>query len=130
MKGFLHTIAILGLFLILTTGSSFAQGHAEGRMTVTIPFPFTIRDKAFSPGTYTIQRVTRSVGGVYFIENVETKQVKTISGPSSVNVGRNPGQSRVVFRNYNGQHFLSQIWTDGNASGSQVPKSRLEKELA
>ena len=129
MKGFFHTIAILGLFLILTAGSAFAQGHVEDRITVTVPFSFTIRDKAFSPGTYTIQRASR-VGGVYFIENVETKQVETISGTSSVNVGPNPGKSRLVFRNYGGQHVLSQVWTDGNASGSQLPKSRLEKELA
>ena len=129
MKGFFHTIAILGLFLILTAGSAFAQGRVEDRITVTVPFSFTIRDKSFSPGTYEVRRASRTAG-VYFLENVETKQVQTISGTSSVNIGPNPGKARLVFRNYGGQHFLSQVWTDGNASGSALPKSRLERELA
>jgi hypothetical protein len=129
MKGFFHFVAILGMFLILTTGSAFAQTHIADTMTVTVPFSFTIRDKSFSPGTYSLRRASQ-VTGVYFIENVDTKEVRTISGTSSIHMGLKPGKSRLVFNNYNGQHFLSQVWVNGNANGSKLPKSRIERELA
>ena len=37
--------------------------------------------------------------------------------------------TKLVFRKYGEQYFLSQIWVEGEETGAQLPKTRVEKEL-
>jgi hypothetical protein len=39
-------------------------------------------------------------------------------------------ETKLVFNNYDGQYFLSQIWTAGENSGRELRKPRLEVALA
>jgi hypothetical protein len=129
MKRYFQSIAILGLFLILASSSALAQGHVQDAVTVTVPFEFSIGTTELAPGTYEIRRVG-TTGRSYFIQNTETKQTQTISGTVPLYPGWDNGKPRLVFRHYAGRHFLSQVWTSGLTQGSELPKTRLERELA
>jgi hypothetical protein len=129
MKRYFQSIAILGLFLVFVSTSALAQGHVQDGVTVTVPFAFSIGTTEFAPGTYEVRRVGQS-GRVYFIQNTETKQTQTISGTVPVYAGWDTGKPRLVFRHFAGQHFLSQVWTSGLTQGSELPKTRLERELS
>jgi asparagine N-glycosylation enzyme membrane subunit Stt3 len=129
MKRYFQSIAILGLFVVLVSSSALAQGHVQDSVTVTVPFAFSIGTTDLAPGTYEVRRVGQS-GRFYFIQNTETKQAQTISGTVPLYPGWDTGKPRLVFRQYAGRHFLSQVWTSGLTQGSELPKTRLERELS
>ena len=128
MKRYLQSVAIFALFLVAFSASSFAQGHLQDRVTVKIPFSFEIGQRTFTPGTYTVKRVSQTAG-VYFIQNEATREVQTISGTASVQAPTTITAPRLVFRGHDGQYFLNQVWTSGLTNGSELPKSRTESEL-
>jgi hypothetical protein len=39
-------------------------------------------------------------------------------------------KSKLVFHRYGNRYFLKQIWMAGDNAGQQLPKSRLETEIA
>jgi hypothetical protein len=128
MKRYIQSAAILALFLVAFSASSIAQGHLQDRVTVKIPFSFEIGQRTFTPGTYTVKCVSQTAG-VYFIRNEATKEVRTISGTASVQAPSTITEPRLVFRSHDGQYFLKQVWTSGLTNGSELPKSRAEREI-
>jgi len=38
--------------------------------------------------------------------------------------------TKLIFHQYGGSYFLYQIWVEGESSGRELPKTKLEKELA
>jgi hypothetical protein len=48
---------------------------------------------------------------------------------SSVDKGKTPDHSSLIFHKYGDRYFLAQIWTNGVRTGLQLPASKLEREL-
>jgi hypothetical protein len=128
MKRYIQSAAILALFLVAFSASSFAQGHLQDRVTVNVPFSFEIGQRTFTPGTYTVKRVSQTAG-VYFIQNEATREVGTISGTAPVQAPFTITDPRLVFRSHDGKYFLKQVWTSGLTNGIELPKSRAEREI-
>jgi hypothetical protein len=128
---FLKTLMMIVALLALSAVSGQAQGGSTFR--VTIPFDFSVSGKTLPAGDYIVARSTQSSNeglkirakdgsdGAYF----QTKSIQT---------AENQKQTRVVFRLYGDQYFLSQVWVSGRITGRELHKSRkertLERELA
>jgi hypothetical protein len=118
--------AMLSLLLVLTAASVNAQST---RRSINIPFSFTVGQKTLPAGEYTVEPIRRESHSVWLVQ--------TKSGHSSVLFTTIPvwasepqEKTKLVFNKYDGQYFLSQIWTSGDNSGRELRMSRLEGELA
>ena len=113
------------LSLLLVAGSAIAQTvHVRGN----IPFNFAVGSKTFPAGMYDI-RTTSSDGKMLLLRGRD--------GSSSMIVGSNAAENlkpadktKLVFNQYGGRYFLSEIWVNGATIGRQLPKTSREKELA
>jgi len=123
-KPILNIVTALSIILGLSI-AGFAG--LTTRVTADIPFDFSVGNKKFSPGKYTIARGTSTQTLV--IRDSENKEsaVFLVQNASS----RKDAKAMFVFNRYGDQYFLSQVW-DGGAgdSGSVLAKSKAERKAA
>jgi hypothetical protein len=118
-----HALQIASLFLLATF--FFTPAHAQSKITVKVPFEFSISNKSFPAGEYAVSSsrghltVQDSTGKAVFVGIANS-----ISGRDVSNTGQ------VVFHCYYNRCFLSEFWTPTRQDGSQLLQSRYERELA
>src|SRR5580765_1407851 len=106
-KASVFTAAFLGMFV--------GSAHAQGIITVKVPFPFVVNKTAFPAGQYSIHTDDFN-GAVVAIEGIGNhSDAFALAMPAD---GRDPAGSRpaLVFTRYENGYRLSQIWesaTDG-----------------
>jgi hypothetical protein len=122
----LKRLILLSVLGVLTTVSAHAQSGT--RVNITIPFDFYVGGKALTAGQYEIGRasqasvdmlVLRSIGGaegLYFL-------TRTVQAGG-------PGEAKLVFRRYEDQYFLSEVWTSGVSIGRGLARSSKERMVA
>jgi hypothetical protein len=96
-------------------------GYAQQAIKATVPFEFSVGKNTFPAGEYRVVRVGATILQVegsrnqpsIFVLTAPLTSIKTFS-------------PKLKFKVENGQHVLSQVWSDG-ATGYQlfVPKQRL-----
>jgi hypothetical protein len=113
--------------LVVSSVSILAVAQNRPLVRAKIPFGFTVANKQLPAGNYTISRTANSnqivlirseKGGdaVYSLSN--SRQASSVSG-----------ETKLVFRRYGDQYFLSQMWTKGDISGTTFPVSRAERKM-
>jgi hypothetical protein len=124
-----HVFTILAVFSLLLTMSAASVHAQSNRSTINIPFSFTVGHKTLPAGEYSVEprrsdsnsswllQSTNGNGSVFF----STSSIWTIETQET---------SRLVFNNYDGRYFLSQIWSVGDNSGRELYRPRLERQLA
>jgi hypothetical protein len=113
---------ITGLILAVVWASLHAQTMD---MRATIPFAFRAGETMMPAGDYIFRHwdsslvIHKESGGpsVVLLTNAALRQ-----HPSP--------DSRLNFNRYGERYFLSSVWSQGTTAGSEVMKSRAEKELA
>ena len=120
----LKSTAILGLFIMLAMTSVSAQ--APGRVEVKIPFDFTAGKTEFKAGTYSIKRITNTALAV---RSIDRETTILVDAPLAIESRDAKAGERVVFNQYGGQYFLSQVWLTAD-SGRQLFPSRTEEKGA
>ena len=119
MKGKL--LALVGLSLLLA-----ASANAQSMLKVTVPFEFIVDGQTLPAGDYMIGGLSAPTLAIQSAD----RNVNVMSLPhacESLNISET---SKLVFHQYGGQYFLSQIWTESNNRGREYSKSAREKELA
>lgn len=118
-------IALLGLGLLVATTSAYAQTL---KVKANVPFSFIVGKVNLPAGQYTVQSLGTSGNALY---------IRDSNGPSKTMVNSHRCESRktsekskLVFHRYGDRYFLAQIWTAGNDSGNELPKSARETEVA
>jgi hypothetical protein len=91
-----------------------------------IPFDFSVGNKTLPAGVYTITSLTTP--GVILIRREDSRASAMII-TFGVNASRVQDQTKLVFRRYGAQYFLSQVWTAGVNNGRELQKSRTERDL-
>jgi hypothetical protein len=119
-------LALFSLLLILTTASVYAQSE---RRSINIPFSFTAGEKTLPAGEYTVEPNRKDSQTVWLIQS-KSGHGSVLFTTGSVWTTETPEKTRLVFNNYDGQYFLSQIWTSGDNSGRELQIPRLERKLA
>jgi hypothetical protein len=128
MKRQLLTAIMLSFVVALAVTTVTAQSGSH-LMRITIPFEFTIRDKALPSGEYIVRR---SVS-----ERPETLTISRVDGSSgeyvltsAVQTNSPRAESMLVFHSYGERYFLTQVWSAGDSAGRELPKTTRERELA
>ena len=117
------TVATLSIILALSVAGFAGMGT---KLTVNIPFEFTVSGKTLPAGTYTVkQGSTRSTLDIRSREN-------NAAAVTIVNDVDNKGgsQARLIFRRYGNQHFLAQVYDGTSNSAKELPKSKDERKAA
>ena len=129
VKGF----ASAGLLVVMTIIAASASVKAQSlqyRLTADIPFDFSVAGKKLPAGKYWVNRAQESSGDLIV-------QIRSTDGHSSISrltipvFAVNPmSKGSLVFHRYGDEYFLSEIWPAGGQTGRELPKSRVERELA
>lgn len=125
MKKLIQIGAMFALLVSFTAVSAYAQ--KAFRYDAQIPFDFSVGQKSYKAGKYTI-RVSNpfAATATVSIEDSEGNQFYTIHGLTSGEVSRN--QPTLIFNRYENQNFLSKILVQ--EKGVTLPVSGAEKDLA
>lgn len=104
--------------------------HAQiiGDIEATVPFPFHVGDTKLPAGTYRIHVLDRDDGSVLEISSADGS-VSALFDVGSTQANTTPAKTELIFNKYGNHYFLSKMYDEGEASGSEVVKSRYEKRL-
>jgi len=110
MKNIRTMIAVSLLFAATTT--VFAQMENRTLMKVSIPFTFSVEDHTLPAGQYYVRSINPDHSIALINADGGQSLVITYTPESASGASRN---SRLVFSKYGNDHFLTQVWTKGEA---------------
>src|ERR1700733_4316433 len=140
-KRILSVLTMSGLVaaVIVAVTAAPAAARAFNSIKVDVPFEFTSGSTVFPAGKYTIKQhpeadlwipdtpITESRTAVW-IKSEDGKVSGKLMGYSAET--RSPKDATsLVFKRYADHYFLSQIWTAGQTTGVELPKSSVEEKL-
>ena len=127
VKGFI-TATLLAMAIIVAGVSAQAQS-LQYKLTVDIPFDFTLADQKLPAGKYSVGRSNESSGDTVL-------QIRSIDGHSTANrfsipivAFKTKNRSELIFHRYGDQYFLSEVWPAGGGTGRAFLKTRTERNL-
>lgn len=116
---------LFALTAILLAPAAQAQ---QKDIRADVPFDFVVGNRAYPAGEYALKS-TINDNGILRLENV--REVSAVFIPSNpCSEGAPSKETKLVFHRMAGRYFLYQVWTAGNLTGREFPKSRIEVELA
>ena len=132
----MKTVSKLFLSLCLLMGlgaamSAQAQIASDEPIEINIPFAFVVRDTTLPPGKYMIKTADD-------YDNLNVLEIRSMSGHPAVifdtdtvplEANRRPSKNEVIFEKIGDKYFLSQIFVDGDRSGNELVKSRMQRKL-
>ncbi len=119
-------LIMLSVLGVLTTVSAHAQ--AGKQFTVTIPFNFYVGGKAVTAGQYLVGSATHTSAEAIVLRRSDGRGGLFVL--TRVVQGNEPGESRLVFRRYEDQYFLGEVWNSGANTGRGLPLSSRERQVA
>lgn len=118
-KTFVPLLAVL----LLAVGSLSAQ--ISTAVKADIPFDFTAGNITMAAGEYVVANTGHP--GTLLLRG-EGKQGMFI-GSNAAQANRAATSSKLVFQRYGDRYFLHEVWVQGEDRGSELPMTKLEKEL-
>lgn len=115
---------LLGLGVLLIGTLAYAQ---DFNMKVSVPFDFVVNGTTLPSGEYSVQRL--QIGNAISIRKAD-HSAKVLALGMRCESRKTSETSKLVFNRYGNHYFLAQIWVAGNNAGEQIPKTRLETEIA
>ena len=102
------------------------NAQSSETLKAEIPFAFHVSNHEMLAGKYLVKALAPQYIRVV---SAEAKDSAFVPRFAAIAV-KAPGRARLVFNKYpNGRYFLSQIWHEGLTTGSEVFKSKLEREM-
>jgi hypothetical protein len=131
-KQFVEKLAKISLLsvvaMFMAVGSARAQSLAN-RLTVNIPFDFTVVDKKLPAGEYSVGRAQTFAGDVVLSVDGVNHDAHVLSLTSSAQSLDPKPAAILIFHRYGDQYFLYEVWPKGATSGRAIAKSRAEREV-
>ena len=125
MKKLIQISGLLGLLVILTAATTFAQ--ASYGSDVNIPFAFTVGDQSYEAGDY-IVRIERMSSGAATLSITDTKTEEVQRVLMNVSGDSGSGDVKLVFDTVDGQRHLTKVRTPNYSYA--IVKSRSDKSAA
>jgi hypothetical protein len=126
-KGFI-TAVLLAMAIIVAGVSAQAQS-LQYKLTVNIPFAFTVSNQILPAGKYQIGRAHESSGDTVL-------QIRSTDGQSTTNrfsipivTFKTKSRGELIFHRYGDQYFLAEVWPAGGGTGRAFLKTRTERNL-
>ena len=118
------------LSLLVALGSTSLYAHPN-KLTLDIPFDFTVGTQILPAGEYTVMPITGLAANIVLqIQSADDREVAAFLTMLVEDAKHRYEKGRLVFTRYGNDYFLSQIWWAGRASGHQLMKSSSEREVA
>jgi hypothetical protein len=105
-----------------STQSALAQSSTP-LAKVNIPFDFQAGSETMPAGMYQIDRESAHL----ILLHGPGQEVAYLVTSNAIKV-QAPDHGSIVFARYGDKYFMRQIWTAGNSTGLECPKSSLEKK--
>ncbi|MGB7848613.1 MAG: hypothetical protein WBL63_23575 [Candidatus Acidiferrum sp.] len=118
--------AILFAFTVLLIAT--ATQAQQTKVLATVPFAFVVGDRAYPAGEYFLKSLENHEA-VVRIDNTQEATATTILSHSCTTITPS-AKTKLVFRRMGGNYFLYQVWVEGEHSGREFPRGRLEIQLA
>jgi len=122
------SIAFTMLSLVVALAVTSVSAQSSHYFRVSIPFEFAINGKTLPPGEYIVRRVSSDKPQWLSISSVNGRTGQSVV-THNVRAGTLQSESKLVFRRYGDQYFLSQLWEAGDSEGRELRKSRRERGL-
>jgi len=106
-----------------------ANAQIIGGLQANIPFQFHAGAANLPAGTYRIRMLDNNNLTVMEISNMDGTRSALIQVQDS-DANSTPTQSELIFNKYGDQYFLAEMFDEGDASGSKVIESNLEKKVS
>src|SRR5271165_935754 len=116
----LFTIALL-----LGAASIYTQAESRTFLAVSIPFGFTVEGQSFPAGDYTISDSFVRSQTVIQLRSSDSNYVAVIQTHPTDSL-KPSAKSELIFQRYGNTYFLSQIRTQGESTGRELPETRAE----
>jgi hypothetical protein len=126
-KQALSFLGVLGLLALLVAESAHAQTI---HVRANVPFDFSVNREILPAGHYEVRTISSATGQALVINNSQGKISRMFLTNFVNRSAADAGKTKLVFRRYGQQYFLSQVWVAGNDTGRELPKSAREMELA
>ena len=91
-----------------------------------IPFDFVVGEKRLPSGEYHVKSLYQGATEIRSNDARSTAIILT----TGIQAGKISDVGKLVFNRYGDNYFLSRIWEPSSITGRQLPKSRLEREVA
>jgi hypothetical protein len=125
----LGLIALLAFALASSASPARAQTPSTDAMVVSVPFDFRVGDKALPAGTYVVGRLSQTSSAVLVRSDDGGPSAAALTG-GSLQGGREDRKPKLVFNQYDGVYFLSQVWIPGRGIAVALSVSEEETALA
>ncbi|HMV50880.1 MAG TPA: hypothetical protein PLD20_31425 [Blastocatellia bacterium] len=126
-KNMLHSVAIFMFVLFCCSLPASAQS-LERLVKARIPFDFQVGDKRLPAGEYTIKRDPQMTG--FLVVEGAQRQVMVTVYTFPLHQSEKPGKPKLIFREYEGTHFLAEVKIEEHDCGYAIGKSKTERRLA
>ena len=121
-------LSIAATLTLILPMSIIGFAGLSGRVKANIPFDFTVGNKDFKAGKYSVSRLFQGgTADTLIIRSEDNREVANFNVNRVTDKGES--QARLVFRRYGAQYFLAQIF-DGQSEGAGLMKSKSEREAA
>jgi hypothetical protein len=121
-----RTLVVTPLLLFAVSICTHAQDHPL--VKANIPFAFDVRNATLPDGTYYVTGLGLFENAIK-VQSVDGRKSVIVMAPGIVEQAET-GQSRLVFQRIGDKYFLAQVWVQGSSIHRDVPKGKLEIELA
>jgi hypothetical protein len=122
-------LSIVAALTLMVPVSIIGFAGLSGRVSANIPFDFTVGNKEFKAGRYSVERLfASSTSDALIIRSADNSEAANFN-VNKVS-GKGKSQARLVFRRYGAQYFLGQVFDGQNSEGYGLLKSKAEREVA
>ena len=122
-------LSIVATLTLLIPISIIGFAGLSGTVTAEIPFDFTVGNKEFKAGKYSVSRLSpNNTGRTLIIRGEDNDAVANYNVNNAIDNGGS--QARLIFRRYGNQYFLAKVFDGHSGDGVEFMKSKAEREAA
>src|SRR5262245_17691842 len=120
----------IGTIAIMLAAIVLSALPAKAEVIFTIPFDFSVGDTSLPSGTYKVAR-TGAASSLLSLHNTQGKGSAIVSVNSVQSKFEEASDNaKLVFHRSGNRYFLTQFWTQGSFIGSQLRRSKAERQIA
>lgn len=118
------TASLLALMAMAVVSANAQTG---AKLDAHVPFDFAAGEVRLKAGDYSVKRIARNA---FLLRSADNKTAIIVQAPIALDQRREGSPARLVFRRYEGEYFLTQVWSDASTEGRQINTSKTEERLA
>ena len=121
-----HAYAMIAI-IVLGSLAVVAQGQTSGRtqLIANVPFEFSLGNKNLPAGKYTVTQVNPASDRAVLQFRSNDGRASAIVQMTTINA-KAQESAKLIFHRYGNQYFFARAWLDGEQTGLEAPKSRVE----